>query len=290
LSRHVDIDDGAREFFDLWSAANADSLHRVLVLHQPFRGSADAFEPFALLKRHHENEPELSFVTALLLLTDRRWRNGSSRLVRQIADSGILDDGQLDLLARAFLAADHALYWQVPDEWFDGGADIVLVDGAGPDDAWPDDGAAGGDEDEVEPGPTVARRDVYPPLRRWAAAHHLAHAPEAWSSLLTRTRELDSRSAAAIAAGVLDRIDVLTPDAQNLIIDRAAVWPDQAVRRLGLELIASRDGVDAARRRARDDPNARIRDWAATLVDPGPTDEAGGLQPGPGRGEPPTLF
>lgn len=39
-------------------------------------------------------------------------------LARRIGESGLLGDEQLDLLARTFLLADDAVYWQVPDEWF----------------------------------------------------------------------------------------------------------------------------------------------------------------------------
>lgn len=143
---------------DLWSANDADALHRVLVLHQPVRGSADAFEPFCLLQKHHETEPDHSLTTALLLLTDRRWRNGSARLVRRMADSAILDIEQLALLAHTFLAADDALYWRVPEEWFAGGELVIDLDTGKVLDEHADESAPAG--------PTVARREVSPPPRR----------------------------------------------------------------------------------------------------------------------------
>lgn len=287
MSVPVDLDDAAREFFGLWSAPTANELHRILVLSRPVRGAAaDAFEPFALLNQHHEREPATSLVTALLLLTDRRWRNASARLVRQIADSEVLDGDQLDLLARTFVAADEAVYWHVPDEWFAGGDEIVVdLGGAGPVDETDVDAVVDADVDdasEADDGPTVARRDVWPPLRRWAASHLLATSPDAWSELWARASELDARSAAAIVAGVLDGVEVLEPAAQRLVIDRGVGWPDSSVRRRALELIAARDGADEARRRGAVDPNARIRAWAARLVEPAPEDEVGV--------EPPSLF
>lgn len=82
---------------------------------------------------HHASEPETSLTTALLLLTDRRWRDGAARLVRRIADSSILDADQLDLLARTFIAAADAIYLAVPDEWLAGGEQIVIdLDGDDP--------------------------------------------------------------------------------------------------------------------------------------------------------------
>src|SRR5713101_5511297 len=91
VGRSADPDESAREFVELWSAPTADALHRVLVLHQPIRGSADVYEPLSLLEKHHEAEPAGSVVTATLLLTDRRWRKGVGQLVRRIAESTILE-------------------------------------------------------------------------------------------------------------------------------------------------------------------------------------------------------
>jgi len=152
----ADPDEGAREFVELWSAPTADALHRILVLHQPIRRSADVYEPFSLLEKHHEAEPTSSVVTAMLLLTDRRWGKGVGQLVRRIADAMILEQEQLDLLARAFLAADEALYWQVPDDWFGDGHVIDL----GPSTIEPDEGLDDVPDDLVAPGPTIARREV----------------------------------------------------------------------------------------------------------------------------------
>ena len=264
MGRSADPDEGAREFVELWSAPTADSLHRVLVLHQPIRSSADASEPFSLLEKHHEAEPASSVVTATLLLTDRRWRKGVGQLVRRIADSTILDQDQLDLLARTFLAADKALYWQVPDDWF--GDDYIVID-LGAMTSEPDDEDLDDDSDDlVEPGPTVARREVAPPLRRWAAARAASREPAVWAALFTRTRELDARSAAAIMAGLLDAIDALEPSVQRLLVKEATRWPDQAVRRAGLALVAEREGPEAAVKLAANDPNARVRASAGSLM------------------------
>ena len=270
MDRGADPDEGAREFVELWSAPTAAALHRVLVLHQPIRSSADAFEPFSLLEKHHDAEPKSSVVTATLLLTDRRWRTGAGRLARRIADATILDPEQLDLLARAFLAADEALYWQVPDDWFTD--DDMIID-LGVVTIEPDDEDAHGDRDDpVAPGPTVARREVAPPLRRWAAARATSREPTLWATLFTRARELDTRSAAAIMAGLLDAIEALEPLVQKLLIREATRWPDPAVRRAGLAFVADREGPEAAVKLAADDPSARVRAWARSLMS---TSEAG---------------
>ena len=141
------------EFVELWSANGADDLHRVLVLHPIVRRSADAFEPYGLLVKHHEAEPDSSIVTALLLLTDPRWRDGVSHLVRRIEDEGVLDGGALDLLARTFVSADKVLYWEVPDALFDVKGVIIGFDDEPPRVEQPG-GAVG---------PTVVRRDLLRP-------------------------------------------------------------------------------------------------------------------------------
>jgi hypothetical protein len=279
----VDPEDGLQEMADLWLAPTAEALHRVLVLHPPARKSADTLEPFALLGKHHEAEPEQTVPTAVLLLTDARWRSGASHLVRQIADSGLLEEDQLALLARMFLLADDAVYWPVPDDWFDGGASITIGVAAPALDNADDDNADDSAGDEAEAGPAMARREVSPPLRRWAAGHELARDPATWPALLARARELPPRPGAAVMAGMLDRADVLELPARAHLVEHASTWPHQSVRRLAFELMVDRDGADAARALAIGDPNAKIRAWAANPTpDPVPSrqDEA----------EPPTLF
>jgi len=259
--RRVDPEDGMGEVFELWSAETAHDLHRILALYPPIRPSADAHEPFALLQKHHETESSTSAVTAMLLLTDRRWRGGVGKLVHRIAESDILDEEQLDLFAWTFLAADDAVYWQIPDEWF--GEEVIIIDLG--------DDVTGVDHDESAPdGPAVVRREVAPPLRRWAAAHVVARDSSAWSSVLARARVLDARGGAAVAAGILDAVENLTPKVQDLLIREATGWPNQAVRQLGLALVAERHGSDAAYALARDDPNAQIRAWADSLMNPLP--------------------
>lgn len=92
----ADLDDVGAEFFDLWSAETSDDLRRVLVLYSPMRGSADAFEPYALLSKHHDTDPSSTAVTAMLMVTDIRWRGGAGNLIRRIEQSGMVDDGALD--------------------------------------------------------------------------------------------------------------------------------------------------------------------------------------------------
>ncbi len=282
----VDPQDRLQEMADLWSAPTADALHRVLVLHPPVGEMADAFEPYFLLSKHHEAEPEQTLATAVLLLTDVRWRKGASHLVRRIADGGLLDEEQLDLLTRTFLVADDAVYWTVPADWFaTEGIEITLDVAVDEED----------EDEEDEDGPVVARRELAPPLRRWAASRQLAREPTTWAALLARARELSARHGAAVMAGMLDQADVLGADARALLIEHATTWPHHNVRLLAFEFIAERDGATTAHALAHDDPNAKIRAWAATLARRSRAPGGDDVAPDPGqpwqdKAEPPTLF
>ena len=253
----TDPEAGLGELVSLWTAANADALHRVLILHPYSRESADSFEPMALFTKHHATEPRTSVATATLLLTDRRWRGGVGQLVRGIADSGLLTPEQLDALALAFLAADQHVYWPVPDAWFTEDSVTLIVS---------DDEVEDVDDIAVSEGPAVAARDVTPPLRRWASARLMTREPAAWPRLLTRAQGLNARHGAAVVAGMFDSIELLPAAAQTYLVAKGTTWPHQSVRRAALEIIVARDGAAAAVQLAHADPNAKIRDWAATLA------------------------
>jgi uncharacterized protein YjeT (DUF2065 family) len=283
-SHGVDADVGMTEFANLWLAETADELHQVLVLHPPERATADASEPYLLLHKHHETEPDASVVTAMLLLTDRRWRDAVGKLARRIEASGMLDDEELDLLAQVFLAAGKTVYWAVPADWL--GVELFTIDVQGPRAADP--------PGDLPEGPITAQRPIVPPLRRWAATRVVSQRPDAWGAIWTRARQLDARNAAAVVAGLLDAIDALTPPAQELLIQQATKWPDNAVRTLGLKLLAARHGADAAYQLAKDDPNTRIRAWAESLVQSKPIEpDALGARRTTAKADrtpPPTLF
>lgn len=120
----------------LHTAGDVHELHRRLVLYPSAPTSkSDAFEPWCLFHQFHQDEPEGAVATAILLVTDRRWRNATGRLIRQIDESALVPPDDLDVLAQTFLAAGPQVYWQVPGEWF-GGSDL----GAAP---WRDYAAAG---------------------------------------------------------------------------------------------------------------------------------------------------
>ncbi len=248
----------------LLSAENADALHQLLVLRTPFRREADATVPISLLEKHHETEPSTSVVTAMLLLTDRRWRGGASRLAWRIEEAGFVSPDELDLLGQAFVTADAHVFWRVPDEWF--GTSVfeveveVEVGSADDTEAAPDDP---GDDDA----PVVVPREIFPPLRRWAAQRLVRRNLVSWSHVYTRARALDSRGGAALMAGLLDAADALADHVRRLVVNVAVGWPHGDVRKAGLVLLAADDGVQSAHDRAMRDRNAQIRAWGAALLD-----------------------
>jgi hypothetical protein len=224
-----EIDDEWSPLDDLVGLHTADSvgeLHRRLLCFGAGGGNKfDALEPWCLLRHFHADEPGGVATTALLLLTDRRWRNATSRLVRRIEESGLVPDDQLDLLAQTFLAAGPQVYWEAPGDWF-GGSAIVLdpgrhdvVDIIEPENV-----------DESDDRHVVFAREIRPPLRRWAATRAVRSDPGCWGALVQRAREVDPRAGAAIMLGLVDGIDAVAPAARDLLLGLAENWPHRKLR------------------------------------------------------------
>jgi hypothetical protein len=225
----VDSEDDRNPFDDLvglHTAADAGELHRRLLCFGSGGGNkADAFEPWCLFHHVHAEEPDGAVVTALLLLTDGRWRNATGRLVRQIEESGIVPDDQLDLLAQTFLAAGPQVFWEAPGDWFTGPAIVLDPDVPGAVEVIEDD-----EPGDPEDGPVAFAREVRPPLRRWAAGRAVRSDPSCWGAVVQRARQVDPRGGAAIVHGLVDSIDLLTPAARDLVLDLAENWPQRRVR------------------------------------------------------------
>lgn len=225
----VDLDDEWSPLDDLvalHTAEDAGELHRRLLCFGDAGGNkSDAFEPWCLLRRFHADEPDGAVVTALLLLTDRRWRNATWRLVRRIEESGLVPDDHLDLLAQTFLAAGPQVCWEAPGDWFAGPA--IVLDGEGHSVV---DVINAEELDEPDDGPVVFAREIRPPLRRWAAARTVRSDPACWGALVKRAREVEPRAGAAIMFGLVDGIDVVAPAAGGFLLDIAESWPHRKLR------------------------------------------------------------
>lgn len=210
----------------LHTAQNAPELHRRLLCSADGGANkADAFEPWGLFHKVHADEPEGAVVTAMLLLTDRRWRNATGRLVERIEESGLVPHEQLDILAQTFLAGGPQIYWQVPGNWFTGPAIVVGASASGAADGADPEG--GPDSDS---GPVVFAREIRPPLRRWAAGRAVRSDSGCWGALVQRARQVDPRGGAAIIQGLLDCTELLPPAAREVVVDVAATWPNRRLR------------------------------------------------------------
>jgi hypothetical protein len=261
VNRTNDDPDGlVAEFVDLWTADTADDLHRVLALYHPIRSSSDWFEPYQLLARHHKSEPHTSTVTATLLLTDARWRKGVGRLVRRMADSGMIDVADLDMLAITFVTADDHVYWEIPESWFGDESLVIHIEHDAIDAEERVDEAQG---DET----VVAARRVHAPLRRWAAARLVARDSTAWEELFVSALDRRGADGTAILSGLLDESDRLPGPAKRIVIDAGIDWPRAGVRKQALERLAELGDRHTAHTVALADASARIRRWAPALLE-----------------------
>ena len=70
------------ELATLFGAASPHEFHRMLVTLPAAPGdTGDTFVPWCLFHRFHEAQPEAAATTAMLLVTDRRWRTATGRLI-----------------------------------------------------------------------------------------------------------------------------------------------------------------------------------------------------------------
>lgn len=179
----------------------------------------------------HKDNPDGAVATALLLVTDHRWRKAAGRLMRQIDESGIVRPEDLDVLAQTFLVAGPQVYWEVPGQWFDGPAVIIDIGPQSVDDE---------PKESSGEGPVIVARDVRPPLRRWAAGRLVRADSGVWGQLVRRAREMGPRGGAAIVRGVLDGVEDLTPAARTAVLTLATEWPQRDVREAAAEITNAR--------------------------------------------------
>ncbi len=253
-----EILDNFDDFSALWINDGIESLYAALLGGPGRRGSADAFEPSALFRRHHDDDPEGASFTALLLCTDNRWDKATGRLVRDIADSGCVPDEDLDDLADTFAWVDE-LWLKVPVAWLDWNAEEFSSDGMAP-----------------------VRRWIRPPLRRWATERLARRACDDPAALLERARSLPDEHGSAVTLGLLDAADALSPQARRTILDAGLASSAAAVRRRALEVLVAEGRAEEALRLAADDPAALVRRFgtklAATLAGGKQSGDAGAVQ------------
>jgi len=272
MDRDMECPSALQDLGALWLAETPEELWRALVLGGGLGASPNHWDAGLLFRHHHGDGQPGALDTALLLCTDLRWRRATAGLIAEIADSGVLDGDERFALAEAFL--NEAVVWEAPTAWTDGGWIEIVLSESGDDG---DDGGPG--EDDPPPGALRVRRDVRPPLRWWAAAEHLRQRPERLDDVFARAQALGARDAAAVVAGIIDASDALDHQRAQRVLEIGLGWPAGWVRLVALERLAGGHGLDAARRLAADDPDARIRQWAQK------TDQKPQRAKAPGRSE-----
>lgn len=206
----------------LLAAADADELHRALVLSVPACQEREPTLAVALFRSIHERAGDGAAVTAMLLMTDARWSAAARPVATRLEETGLVPGDELDLLARAFVAADDAVYWSCPADWFDGPEIVVTFD---------DDDIDGDEEEQpVDDREVVVARRVTTGLRRWAAARLVRSEPSTWGELLGLARSVGGARGGAVMLGLLDERTILTHPAARLIETAALQWSRRDVR------------------------------------------------------------
>lgn len=240
------IDVRMADLGNLMGATTAGELHHALVLFAPAFQEREPTAAIALFRRVHECDADGAVVTAMLLMTDDRWSVTARPVAARLEATGLVPDDELDLLARAFVAADDTVHWACPVDWFDG-SEIVIARNDD-DDLDGDDHELPADDREV----VVARR-VTTGLRRWAAARLVRSDPGRWGPLLGLARSLGGARGGAVMLGLLDERTILTDHAARLIETAALQWTRRDVRAAASRRVTS---TPRARPPAADDPAA----------------------------------
>ncbi len=245
---------------DLWDAADAEQLWRVLVT-RPHGGDLAPSAAVELFERHHVQGEPGAVDSALLLCTDWRWRRSSAKVLAGILDIRVLDDAEQDELADQLLWPDQIRYLH-PVGWF--GTTFVEFDIGD---------ARRRRTVHVDPATTMeARRNIWPPLRRWAANRMLTRRLAEPSAVIKRARSLPPQDGAAVITGAVLAADHLTDPQARLVVDVALGWGHKSARKAALERLRSCGQGERARALAAADPDASLRRWA--------DDDRGRAQPG----------
>jgi hypothetical protein len=244
--------DEDRHLRALSSAADSDHLCRLLLQSPGGWGSSGrGGEAAELLARVRGTGTFPDAFCALLLCTCPRWELATATVITAIEATGLLKPPDLDDLAESFLndnvTVSYSMAWLSPDwwtpEWLKELADEVGM-------AKIADDATGTDH-----------RAVAPPLRRWAASRVLRESPQRLDELLSTASGLPPRHRDAMVRGLLDAAGSLEEPQRRQLVRRGLRSGQGPVRLAALEWLCELDGVEAARRRARSDHDAAVKNW-----------------------------
>jgi hypothetical protein len=214
-------------------------------------GNGTAGEALKLLVDHGA-----TVTVALLVCTHRRFERCARTLIRDLAASDLLDEGELEELAHVLLFKDRVVF-AVPAAWI--ASDLApgtRLRAPG----W----ALVGDVEQgrVRAGDTLPFACRVPAAaRRWAATYLLRGGSADVETVIARARDLDASVGGAVLCGVLDAGTSLASERLELAVQAAIVWPRGSVRRRGLDVLADTGRKQEARDRAANDRAADVRRW-----------------------------
>ncbi len=230
---------------------DALSLWRRLVSSAIGRPLPPALAVEAFRRLHVNGEPG-AFDSALLLCTDWRWRRVGTQVIAGIVNSGILDDDDQDRLADALLWQERVDY-RHPVGWIATSFVEYDLNSAGP-----------GRTIRVDPNsPTMASRNVWPPLRTWAAGRVVGRRRAPVGDVLEHARSLPARDAAAVVTGGVRVADALGEDQARTVLKAALAWRHKTPRQAALEQLLASGDDELVQKLADNDPDASIRRWAS---------------------------
>jgi hypothetical protein len=245
-------------FEELAAIDDAEELcRRLLASPSAWRSSTRHQEAIELLTNVcGTSELPGSFV-ALMVCTCQRWDRVTARLIMALEESGLLEPADLDELAESLLSHEQVIFyplaWVSPD-WLE--LDLDTSDGR----------TYTIDEHTL----AQHRLRAEPPLRRWAAQRALRADPGRLQALLRDAELFEPRHRDAVIHGLLDATDALDEPRRRGLIDRGLRTGRASVRLTALDRLSELDGPEAARRAARAETNATVRNWrpAAELTQP----------------------
>ena len=96
---------------------------------------------------------------------------------------------------------------------------------------------------------------------RWAASRTLRKDPKRLDELLAAAHALPPRHCEGLIHGLLEAAGGLEEAQRRRLVQRGLRSGQARVRRAALAWLSELDGPEAARRRARSDPDATVRKW-----------------------------
>ena len=257
---------------ELSSARDTDELCRLLLQSSwGWRSSSHHVEAVDLLGKVQGTWTLPTAFCALLLCTCQRWQAVTAKLIAAIEASGMLTSSDLDELAESFLNEDvmvrYSLAWLNPEwlnpewlnpEWLN--PEWLNPEWLNPE--WLKDLAnETGMASVAEDATGSDRRRIQPPLHRWAASRTLRKEPQRLDGLLATASALPPHDRDALVLGLLDAAGSLKEAPRRGLVRRGLGSGQARVRRAALRWLSELDGLEAARRRARSDPDATVRKW-----------------------------